>query len=118
MLKSVAGAIWVLLGLWWLVKPEKLKKKLQRKMSRRLRRAVIGLVVVFAFFMLGVSFEAPGLLTTLTSIFVMTFSIKLIFYFKDRANDRFLAWCGMRPVWFFRVFSISVIMVGAFLIIS
>ena len=50
-LKVMLGAIWILLGLWWAIRPEALKARLKRKMNRRIKFTVFFFALVFGIMM-------------------------------------------------------------------
>ena len=68
MLSKILGVIWIILGLWWVVKPEALKNRLKRKMSRKVRWMVFIFVIIFACSMIGSVLKVSGLLPKIVGI--------------------------------------------------
>jgi hypothetical protein len=113
MIRVAIGTIWILLGVWWAIRPNALKARLKRKMNRRIRFTVFLFALVFGIMMVGSVFNAPGLLYKVVGIAGLIISIKVIMVLTSRASERVLTWLGERPVMFFRVWAIIFIVMGS-----
>lgn len=115
MFAKILGAIWVLLGTWWFIKPESLKNRLARKMNRRMRRVVLAFVLVFGFLLMGSVFKAPGMLSKVIGVIGLIVAIKAIMMITSKTSEKALEWWGARPVIFFRIWAFCIFVVGVML---
>jgi hypothetical protein len=118
MLSKILGVIWILLGVWWLIRPEALKNRLKRKMNRRVRRVVYGFLLVFGFLMIGSVFKTPGLLPKIIGIVGMIIVIKVIMLITSRTSEKVFDWWAERPLIFFRIWALLVLAIGTMLMFA
>ena len=116
MLSRILGVLWIILGLWWLLRPQTLKKRLQRKFSRKLKRVVFGFILVFGFLMIGSALKAPGILSKVIVIIGMILAIKAIMLITGKTSDKVFAWWADKPLYFFRAWALFVLTTGAVLV--
>lgn len=116
MLSKILGTIWIVLGLWWLIKPESLKNRLRRKMSRKVRWTVFGFVIVFAFLMMGSVVRVPGIGAKIIGIVGLIIAIKAIMFITSKTSLKVLEWWAERPVGFLRIWAAFVIATGVMLV--
>ncbi|MEA3489401.1 MAG: hypothetical protein U9R44_03540 [Candidatus Omnitrophota bacterium] len=116
MLSKILGAIWIVLGAFWLVRPQTLKDRLKRKMGRRTKRVVYVFVIVFGFLMIGSVIKAPGLSAKVVGIIGMIITIKAIMLLTSKASLKIATWLADRPLIFFRIWAILFLAIGLMLI--
>ncbi|MGB2661779.1 MAG: hypothetical protein WBD04_05295 [Candidatus Omnitrophota bacterium] len=117
MLAKILGAIWIILGLLWLIKPEILKNRLKKKINRRMRRVVYGFLLVFGFLMIGSAFKVPGVLPKIIGIIGMIIAIKAIIMIMSKASEKMFDWWAERPLIYFRIWALVILAIGVMLII-
>lgn len=115
MLAKILGIIWIILGVWWLLKPDALKRRLQRKMSRRVRWTVFGFLFIFGIMMTGSVFKTPGVLPKVIGIIGLIIAIRAIVFITSKASEKILSWWGERPIIVFRVWGLLVLGMGVML---
>ena len=118
MLSDLFGGLWVLIGLWWLIKPESLRNRLQRKLNRRMKFMVYGFVFMFGILILGSVIKVQGLVPKIIGVFGMFLAIKAIVAVTSKTSEKFIEWWGSRSLAFFRVWAGFFIAVGAYLIFA
>lgn len=118
MLARILGIIWILLGLWWLIKPDALKRRLQRKMSRKVRWTVFGFLFIFGIMMTGSVFKAPGILPKVIGIIGLIIAIRAVMFITSKASERILSWWAERPVIVFRLWGLAVLGMGVLLLFA
>ena len=116
MLSKIVGAIWIVLGLLWLIKPEGLKNRLKKKLNRRMRRVVFGFILVFGFLMIGSAFKVPGLLPKIIGIIGMIIAIRAIILLMSKASEKMFDWWAERPLIYFRVWALIILAIGLLLV--
>ena len=118
LLKAILGAIWILLGLWWAIRPESLKARLKRKMNRRIKFTVFFFALVFGIMMAGSVFRAHGLTMKVVGVAGLVITIKVIMILTSKASGKVLTWLGERSVIFFRIWALIFIAMGAAMVAS
>ena len=116
MLSKILGAIWILLGVFWLIKPEILRERLKRKMNRRIKWIIYGFVLAFGFLMMMSAFKTHGLLAKIIGIASMVIAIKVIMLITSKASEKMFEWWGGRSLKFFRIWALIIIGLGVMLI--
>jgi len=116
MLSTIVGCIWVLLGLLWTFKPEMLKNRIKRKMTRTVKWTVLGFVIFFGFMIAGSVIKASGIWPKVIGILGLIIVIKLIMIFISKTSEKAIAWCADRPLIFFRIWGISLLVMGLMLV--
>jgi len=117
MFTRILGIIWLLPGIWWLIRPERLKVRMQKKMTRRMRRVVFGAVITVGLLMSGSAFRVPGILPKIISLLGMVIAIKAIMLVTSKTSERVFEWWGERPIVFFRIWALFLVLTGVVLII-
>ncbi len=118
MFSNILGAIWVILGLIWLIKPQVLRNRLQRKMTRRMRWIVLGFILTFVVLMIGSVIKAPGLLYKVVGIVGIVIVIKSVLFMTSKASGKMADWLANRPVIFFRAWGLVILIIGAALLLA
>ena len=116
MLTKILGIIWVVLGMWWLLKPEALKKRLKRKMSRRLKWTIYGSVLAFALILIGSVMRTPGIIPKIIILIGAILAIRVITLFAAKTADKVLDLWADRPLNFFRIWALVTLATGIMLI--
>ncbi len=116
MLARILGIIWIVLGLFWLFKPGVLKNRLQRKMSRRIRRVVYAFIFIFGIMITGSALKAPGSVAKVLGIVGMVIAIKAVILITSKTSEKMFKWLGERPVVFYRIWALFIIIVGVMLL--
>ena len=116
MLSKILGYIWIILGMWWVIRPESLKRRLARKMSRRVRWTVFAFVIVFAFLMIGSVIRASGIAAKIIGIVGLVIAIKAIMLITSKTSEKVLAWWAGRPVGFLRAWAAFILTMGIMLV--
>jgi hypothetical protein len=116
MLSKILGAIWIVLGLLWLIKPEGLKNRLKKKLNRRMRKVVLGFILVFGFLMIGSVFKVPGLFPKIIGIIGMLIAIKAIILLMSKASEKLFDWWAEKPLIYFRVWALVILGIGLMLL--
>ena len=116
MLTKILGIIWVVLGMWWLLKPEALKRRLKRKMNRRIKWTIYGSILIFAFLLIGSVMRTPGIIPKIIILIGVILAIRVITLFATKTADKVLDLWANRPLKFFRIWALVVLASGIMLI--
>ncbi|MGB2630502.1 MAG: hypothetical protein WBD24_02035 [Candidatus Omnitrophota bacterium] len=118
MLSKLLGIIWILLGILWLVDPQRLKTRLQGKMNRKMKRVVFGFILVFGLLMIGSVFRTSGILPKIIGIAGMVLVIKGIILITSKTSDKIFEWLGSRSLKYFRIWALVLLALGLMMIFA
>lgn len=115
---KIAGIIWILLGILWLIKPQLLRKRLIKKTGRKMRWAVYGFIIVFVFSLLGMVFKAQWLWLKIAGIAGILFAVKAILGLLAKASGKVAGFWEEKPLNFFRIWGLVLCLSGVLLILT
>ncbi|MBU1084619.1 MAG: hypothetical protein ABIG55_01080 [Candidatus Omnitrophota bacterium] len=115
MLSKILGAVWITLGTFWVIKPEKLKARFGRKMSKKVKRIVYGFVLLFSFLMIGSVMKVPGVLAKALGAVGMIIAIKAIMLITAKTSENISGWWADKPLIVFRIWAGCLIIMGIML---
>jgi len=118
MLSKLLGAIVLVSGVVWLIKPRALKNRLSRKMNRKLRFIIYGFAITFGLLIIGSVITAPGLVSKVVGIIAMVITIKLIMVVTSKGSEKLSDWMAKKPVAFFRLWAAFTVLFAVMLILS
>ena len=112
----ILGALWLVVGILWLMRPQALKNRLKRKISRNIRWTVYGSLFAFGVIMIGSLFKTEGLLPKIIVILGIILVVKSVFLFLSKTSDRLWKWWAESPLIVFRLQAAVMIIIGIMLI--
>ena len=118
MIANILGTIWVVLGLLWLAKPQLLKNRLVKKMNRKMRRIVYAFILVFIFLLIGSIIKAQGFLPKVVGLIGIIIVIKGIRLITAKTSEKMSGWLAKRPLGFFRVWGLIILVAGILLVLA
>lgn len=113
---KILGAIWIILGFIWLLKPEMLRNRLKRKMTRKLKWTIYGFLIAFGILMIGSVIRAEGLLPKIIGFVGLLLIIKAVLLILSKATDKLWEWWARQSLLFFRIQAAVIIAIGMMLI--
>ncbi|NQT32142.1 MAG: hypothetical protein HQ594_00540 [Candidatus Omnitrophica bacterium] len=116
MFTKIFGTFWIIIGLFWLVRPEALKNRLRRKMTWKMRWLVFGLVIAVGFLLMGSAMKLHGLFARMIGIIGIILVIRAIIGITSKTSEKVLEWWGERPVYVFRIWALIVFGTGLVLV--
>ena len=112
MLAKILGVIWILAGLFWVVRLDCLKGWLKNRTNKRIRLIRLGIVLVAGIMLIGSVFRVPGILPKLVLIIGLVISIKAIKLITSKASEGMTGWWEDRSLIFFRLWAVCVLGIG------
>ena len=116
MLAKILGTIWIVSGLLWLFKPESLRNRLKKRMSRKLRWIIYGFILIFGLLIIGSVLKANGLLPKIVGVIGIIITIKGILLLTSKTSEKIFTWWSERPIVFFRVWALFILVTGLMLV--
>lgn len=118
MFSRVIGALWIMLGIFWLLRPEVLRQRIIRKMTRTLKWVLFGFVVTLTISLIGSVFKANGLMIKAASVAGLIIAVRLIVVLGSKTSGRMGDWLSGRNLNFFRLWGIFIVVTGIIVMIS
>jgi len=112
MLAKILGCLWMLLGVWWFLKPEALRNRLHKKMNRKMRFAIYGFILIFSVMMMASAFKAQGLFLKVVGILGMIIAIKVILLITSKTSEKMFEWLSQKPLIVFRIIALAFFLMG------
>jgi len=113
MIAKIIGWTWIMLGIFWLIKPEGLKNRMKKKTGRRTKRVIYAAILMMAFYMIGSAFGAPGMLPKIIAIIGMIMVIRVIIMITSKTSEKIFDWWTNKPSIIFRIWALVFLMIGA-----
>jgi len=116
MLLALLGWFWIITGIIFLFKPEKLRNLLQKKSVKKLKRTFFWLALILSLLLIKSVWGIPGLLAKIILIAGMIGIFKAVFFLKGQTSEALIEWYIHQPIKFFRTGAIIQIIFGAILL--
>ncbi|MBU1006504.1 MAG: hypothetical protein KKH08_02780 [Candidatus Omnitrophica bacterium] len=101
----IVGILWILLGIWWMMRPQRLQRVFVKK-ARKTRKKIMLVAMVIA---IGLFFSAAkyasGILANVLLIFGIIGIVKAILFFTTDLSDKVIDWWLKKPLWVWRVWA-------------
>jgi len=118
MLAKIIGTLWMVFGLFWLMRPASLKMRLEKKMGRRIKIIVYIFIFVFGILILASVIRAPGWLPKLVGLAGIAITIYAIRLLTTRTSEKIFLWLGKKPLLFFRILALVITGIGIMLMLA
>jgi len=112
MILKIVGVFWTVFGLFWTLRPEYLKTRLQRKITRRIKIIVILALLFFGFTLAGSILKARGILTKLAGIAGALIVVRTVMMLTNKTSEKLFEWLKARPIVFFRLLAGTIFIFG------
>nr|MBU1328457.1 hypothetical protein [Candidatus Omnitrophota bacterium] len=103
---------WIILGIIFLVKPEKFRKALQSKGYIVFRNYLFFIILFIALFLINMAFKNPGALAKIFTVLGIIGIVKAFIILKSKAAEKIFDWFGKRSLKFLQALAILYIAIG------
>ena len=112
MISKIIGIIWLIFGVWWLIKPQSLMRFFGKKIRKQRFKLFILFLILFGSPTAGFFFKASTLWLKILIVIGFIIIIKLFLNISQRAGNRVNNYLSGLPLIYYRLFSLGVIIVG------
>lgn len=116
MLLTILGWAWIITGVFFLFKPERLRNKLRKKSVKKLKRFFFALALGLGFLLIKATWGVPGLLAKVVMIFGFLGIFKAAYLIKAKAADKLIEWYIQQPLKFYRISACVQIVIGGIIL--
>ena len=117
MFSAILGYFWILMGLFFFVRPQFLKNIMQKKTIKKMRGVLFALALALSGLFINIGWKLPGILAKIVLIFGVLGVFKAFFILQGKMMDKVIEWMGARPLGFFRLAAVFHIGFGAILVL-
>ncbi|MBD3295934.1 MAG: hypothetical protein GF392_01030 [Candidatus Omnitrophica bacterium] len=118
MFVKILGVLWCAVGIFWLSRPESLRRWVRKRTGRRFRRMAIVAILVAGLTLVGAVFRVPGVPAKIIMLAGLIMTIRAIQLITTRTSERVYNWFDGRSVRFFRIWALCVTGLGVLMIFA
>ena len=112
MLAKIIGLFLIITGVFFLIKPATLQKRLEKKGAKKIRRYLFALMLVVGILLISATWKMHGIIAIIIMIIGIIFIIKGFLLFKVKAAEKFIDWISQQPELYFRIYAVIQISIG------
>ena len=112
MFSNILGGIFVLVGVFFLLYPETLRRRLRSKAIWKLRRYFFAAALSFGILLISVGWRYEGFLPKVLMLVGIVALLKGLLLLNSKAAEKVTAWIQERPTLHLRMFAAGQIVLG------
>ncbi len=112
LLLGLLGWAWILFGIWWIFRPQGIRKRLEKKFRRTARWILFVVLFATAGIVFSAGRQIGGLLGTLLAILAVIAILKALLFARGQVSDRVLDWWGKQPDSVYRASAAALLALG------
>ena len=112
MITKLIGLLWILIGLWWLIRPQAIQGFFKKKVRKRRFKLFISFLVLFGSFALGLFFKADTLWLKVLVVVGFIAIFKIFLSVSQKASNKLYDYLSKIPQKYFRIFACLIIILG------
>jgi len=109
---KVIGLLWICLGIWWIMRPEGLKRRFRRMIKKGRRKMLFLVVLLIAGLFLSGARYSHGILANILLVAGILGIIKALFILSSKLADKAIDWWLERPLWMWRLWAGGLVLIG------
>ena len=109
---KITGLLWICLGIWWVMRPQTLKRRFRRKVKKTRRRMLLFFMFLVVVLFFSAARYANGIIANIFLIMGVFGIIKVAFFLTSKAADRAIDWWLEKPLWMWRLWAVGFILIG------
>ena len=111
----IIGILWIVLGIWWIMRPQRLKRVFAKKLRKNRRRVLFFVIIILSVIFVSAARYTHGIFANILLIAGILGIIKAFFFLTSKASDRLLDWWLEKPLWFWRIWAGGFVLIGLLL---
>ncbi|MFC1667497.1 hypothetical protein ACFL0P_06560 [Candidatus Omnitrophota bacterium] len=109
---KIISLLWIALGIWWIMRPQGLKRRFTKKVKKTRRKILFLIAIIIAGLFLSAAKYAQGILANVFLIAGILGIIKGLFFLTSKAADKMIDWWAERPLWMWRLWALCFVIIG------
>lgn len=111
----IIGILWIILGIWWIMRPQGLKRRFSRKLKKTRRRILFFVIIIISGIFLSAARYSHGIFANILLIIGILGVVKAFFFLTSKASDKIIDWWLEKPLWLWRVWAGGFVLIGLLL---
>ena len=116
MLLKILGWIWLVCGVFFLIKPQWLQDTLKKKSIKKTRKYFAGLALFFGILLIRATWGIDHVLARIVMVLGVIGIFKSYFLMKAKTAEQLINWFTAQSTNFFRAWAVGLIVFGAVLL--
>ena len=108
----VLGWAWMIFGIWWFFRPQRIRKKFERGYRKKMRWLLLTMFVVAAGVIFGASQQLGGGLGIVLFVVAIIALLKGLFFVSGKTSETVLDWWGNQPDKVYRICAAGLFLLG------
>ncbi|MFC1704081.1 hypothetical protein ACFL1E_04795 [Candidatus Omnitrophota bacterium] len=116
MLIRIIAYLWIIFGIWFLLRPESCRNVLKKKSYKKLRKIMFLAAIMLGALLIKVGWGIEGALAKIAVILGILAIIKGLFFLTSKMAEKLLNWWLALPRMYLRLWALAVIAFGVVLL--
>ena len=108
----IIGILWILLGIWWIMKPQIAKRVFIKKVKKSRKKILFLVIILISGLFLSAMKHMDTLIGKILIIMGILGFIKAVFIITSKSADKIIDWWQQQPLWVWRIWAGSFIIIG------
>ena len=109
------GILWIALGIWWIMRPQVIRRRFSKKVRKTRRKIIFLTALLVAILFFSAAKYAPGALGSIFLIAAVIVVAKTIFFLTSKGAEKIIDWWAEKPLWMWRVLAGCFVLIGILL---
>jgi len=112
--KSV-GILWIVLGIWWIMRPQVIRRRFSKKLRKARRKIIFLMAILVATLFFSAAKYAHGAMGNIFLIAAIIVVAKTVFFLTSKGAEKIIDWWAEKPLWMWRVLAGCFVLIGILL---
>ncbi|MEM7163853.1 MAG: hypothetical protein AAF581_00225 [Planctomycetota bacterium] len=109
---KILGYSWVVLGLWWTLRPQGARKRLEKKFHSGLRRTLFVAAAAIGGALFAAGRHLEGTASWLVPALGVVIVGKGLLFLRGKVSEQFVEWWTRQPNWVYRCSALALSVTG------
>ena len=116
MIAKIIGWFWVIMGVFFILKPNLMRLRFQRKSSKVIRKYFFAVALVAGVLLISAAWGFKGFLPKLLVILGIISIIRGVFFIKAKSTEKLSDWFSLQPLLTFQSIAAVQVVIGLLLV--
>lgn len=108
----IVGILWIALGIWWIMRPQSIRRYFRKKIKKTKRKVLFLIIILVSGLFFSAAKHVHGVLANVFLIAVILGIVKAIFFLASKGTERIIDWWTERPLWVWRLGAAGFMSIG------
>lgn len=112
---KLTGILWIVLGIWWIMRPQVIRRRFSKKVRKTRRKIIFLMAILVATLFFSAAKYTHGALANVFLILAFLGIVKTTFFLTSKGAEKILDWWAEKPLWMWRVWAGCFVLIGILL---